>query len=146
MRSIMWFAVGVLFLGACQKGVKRLEADEKTILAYISAYGLDAQRTESGLYIVIDNPGTGASCDISSTVTVAYKGYFDNNDVFDESNGATFPLTNVIQGWQEGIPYFKEGGSGKLLIPSALGYGPTGQGPIQGNTVLIFDVELIDVQ
>jgi FKBP-type peptidyl-prolyl cis-trans isomerase len=44
-----------------------------------------------------------------------------------------------------GIPKFKEGGNGTLLIPSALGYGSTGTGSIPGNTVLVFDVELIDI-
>lgn len=140
-------AIFALFaLSSCKKEEKRAEADELTITAYIGAYGLNAQRTSSGLYVVIDEPGTGASCDVTSIVTVAYKGYFDNNQVFDESTGATFPLSSVIKGWQEGIPYFKEGGSGKLLIPSALAYGPSGQGPISPNTVLIFDVELINVQ
>ena len=57
----------------------------------------------------------------------------------------TFPLSGVIQGWQEGIPLFKEGGSGILLIPSALGYGSQSVGSIPANSVLIFDINLIDV-
>jgi FKBP-type peptidyl-prolyl cis-trans isomerase FkpA len=83
-----------------------------------------------------------------STVTVAYKGYLTDGTVFDESdsNGITFSLRNVIQGWQEGIPLFKEGGSGMLLIPSALGYGSSSQGQIPANSVLIFEITLIDVQ
>ena len=51
----------------------------------------------------------------------------------------------MIEGWKEGIPYFKEGGVGKLLIPSALGYGPNGNSGIPPNSVLIFDIGLIDV-
>jgi FKBP-type peptidyl-prolyl cis-trans isomerase len=54
-------------------------------------------------------------------------------------------LQNVILGWTEGIPYFKEGGSGKLLIPSALAYGPNGTTGIPPNSVLIFEIELIEV-
>jgi len=54
-------------------------------------------------------------------------------------------LTNVIQGWQEGIPLFSEGGSGILLIPSALGYGNQSIGNIPANSVLIFEVTLINV-
>jgi FKBP-type peptidyl-prolyl cis-trans isomerase FkpA len=52
---------------------------------------------------------------------------------------------NVIQGWQEGIPLFSEGGSGILIIPSALGYGNQAIGNIPRNSVLIFEVNLIDV-
>ena len=75
-----------------------------------------------------------------------YKGYLTCNRVFDETTSvepAEFGLNGVIPGWTEGIPLFKKGGKGKLLIPSALGYGPNGTFGIPGNTVLIFDIELI---
>jgi len=54
-------------------------------------------------------------------------------------------LSNVIQGWQEGIPLFNEGGSGILLIPSALGYGSQTVNSIPSNSVLIFEVTLLRV-
>ena len=77
---------------------------------------------------------------------VAYKGYFTNCEVFDEStSGITFNLQQVIEGWTLGIPYFKEGGSGKLLLPSALAYGKKGTSGIPENSVLIFDIDLIEV-
>jgi FKBP-type peptidyl-prolyl cis-trans isomerase len=49
-------------------------------------------------------------------------------------------------GWQIGIPMMKEGGKAKLLIPSQLGYGSSNLGVIPPNSVLIFDIELIDVK
>jgi FKBP-type peptidyl-prolyl cis-trans isomerase len=60
---------------------------------------------------------------------------------FDESSASeiTFPLQNVIKGWTEGIPLFKEGGSGTLLIPSHLGYGSNDSNGITGGSVLVFD-------
>jgi len=121
--------------------------DEEIIQQYIADNNLNAVATGSGLYYVIETEGTGASCTSSSTVTVAYTGYFTDGDVFDYSSpqGVTFSLQQVIQGWTEGIPYFKEGGAGKLLIPSALGYGPSGSASIPPNSVLIFEVELIEV-
>jgi FKBP-type peptidyl-prolyl cis-trans isomerase FkpA len=51
----------------------------------------------------------------------------------------------VIRGWQLGIPEFKTGGFGKLIIPSSLAYGPSGSGSIPPNAVLVFDVELIEI-
>jgi FKBP-type peptidyl-prolyl cis-trans isomerase FkpA len=51
----------------------------------------------------------------------------------------------VIKGWDEGIPMFKVGGKGKLLIPANLGYGENEQGSIPANSVLIFDIELLGV-
>lgn len=148
MKQFFLFAILLLVAFSCKKD-KRLqsEKDDDAIKQYISDHGLTATKTESGLYVVVDKPGTGESCNASSNVKVYYKGYFTNGDVFDESpaSGATFNLSQVIEGWTEGIPHFKSGGEGKLLIPSRLGYGEKGSGSIPGNSVLIFDVKLLDV-
>lgn len=123
------------------------EENEKSILKYIEENNLTASKTDSGLYYVINNEGTGTRPTSSSNVTVSYKGYFLNGTVFDQSgsDGASFGLNNVIAGWTEGIPYFKEGGDGILLVPYTLGYGEYGSGSIPGFTVLAFDVKLISV-
>jgi FKBP-type peptidyl-prolyl cis-trans isomerase FkpA len=96
---------------------------------------------------VINEPGDGAQPTSSSNVTVAYKGYYSNGSIFDQSKaaGISFGLNQVIKGWTEGIPYFKVGGSGILLVPSHLGYGPFDYSGIPGGSVLIFDVKLISV-
>ena len=132
---------------SCKKEVDYAQIDEDIILQYITDNNLNAQATGSGLYYVIDNPGNGDTPNINSTVTVAYVGKLTDGTIFDQSGTvpATFPLSGVIQGWQEGIPLFNEGGSGTLLIPSALGYGNQAVGSIPANSVLIFDVELINV-
>lgn len=127
--------------------------NEQEILDYIEDNQLDATRTESGLYYTIDTEGTGNSPDETSNVTVKYKGYLIDGNVFDEklTNSVSFFLDGVIEGWTEGLQYFKEGGSGKLLIPSQLGYGRFGQRDNNGvqiipdGAVLIFEVELISV-
>lgn len=150
MNYLLPLLFASLLFSACKK--KDTEGDqaakdEATIKQYISDNNLNATATGSGLYIVTSNPGNGASCNSSSNVKVSYKGYFTNGEVFDQSSvaGITFNLQNVIKGWTEGIPHFKEGGSGILLIPSALGYGANGNSSIPGNTVLIFEITLIDV-
>ena len=131
---------------AKKKAKEQAAEDDAIIQQYISDHNLSATSTESGLYVVIDNPGTGPNCYENSYVKVAYSGYFTDGSVFDGSaTGIEFGLQSVIQGWTEGIPHFKEGGNGILLIQSALAYGPEGKRPIPGNTVLIFDIELIEV-
>ncbi|TVZ14679.1 FKBP-type peptidyl-prolyl cis-trans isomerase [Maribacter sp. MAR_2009_72] len=122
-------------------------ANEEEIITYINDNNLDAQKSASGLYYVIENQGTGAAPTASSDVTVAYKGYFSDGSVFDDSqgDGITFNLSGVIAGWTEGITYFNEGGSGILLIPSRLAYGNAGRSGIPGGAVLIFDIELQSV-
>ena len=121
--------------------------NEQEIKDYLAKNNLTAQRSTSGLYYIINEQGTGTQPTAASNVTVAYKGYFTNGNVFDQSKaeGISFGLNQVIKGWTEGIPYFKTGGSGVLLIPSHLGYGSTNNSPIPGGSVLIFDVKLISV-
>jgi FKBP-type peptidyl-prolyl cis-trans isomerase len=121
--------------------------NEKEITDYIAKNNLTAQRSDSGLYYVINEPGTGTQPTSTSNVTVAYKGYFTNGAIFDQSSaaGISFGLNQVIKGWTEGIPHFKTGGSGILLIPSSLGYGNNTNGPIPGGSVLVFDVKLISI-
>ena len=136
-------------LSSCgkKKAEEQAAADDVIIQQYILDNNLNAIATGSGLYYVIDSQGTGDACTSASTVTVAYTGSYTSGVEFEQSTaqGVTFSLQGVIAGWTEGIPYFKEGGSGKLLIPSALAYGKNGSGSIAPNTVIIFDIELIDV-
>lgn len=137
---------------ACKKddfdAAEQARIDEDIIQSYIINNNLDATRSCDGYYFVIEERGTGDTPTPTSTVTVNYKGYFTSGSVFDESpgSGSTFSLENVIEGWQRGIPLFNEGGNGILLIPSALAYGNTERGGIPANSVLIFDVAVIDVQ
>ncbi|KAF2079169.1 FKBP-type peptidyl-prolyl cis-trans isomerase [Flavobacterium sharifuzzamanii] len=123
--------------------------NDKEITDYLAKNNLTATKTSTGLYYIIKTEGTGKQPSVLSTVTVKYKGYYTSGKTFDQSKdaaGATFPLNKVIQGWKEGIPFFKEGGTGVLLIPSHLGYGsyddPRG---VPAGSVLIFDIELISV-
>jgi len=121
--------------------------NDKEITDYLTKNNLTATKSSTGLYYIITEPGTGAKPTASTKVTVAYKGYFTNGNVFDKSGaeGITFSLSEVIKGWTEGIAYFKEGGSGVLLIPSHLGYGSYARPGIPAGSVLLFDVKLIKV-
>lgn len=132
---------------AKEETVDYVAKNDKEINDYLAQNNLKAQKTESGLYYVINEPGTGTQPTATSNVTVAYKGYFTNGTVFDQSGpeGISFGLNQVIKGWTEGIPLLKTGGSGILLIPSQLGYGNETMGPIPGGSVLIFEVKLISV-
>lgn len=122
------------------------EQNDATITQYIADNNLTATKTESGLYYIINEPGTGAHPTATDDVTVTYKGYYTNGAVFEEpDNENTFNLSGVIQGWTEGIQYLKEGGSATLLIPAHLGYGSFNFASIPGGSVLIFDVELIAI-
>jgi FKBP-type peptidyl-prolyl cis-trans isomerase FkpA len=136
-----------LFLSCSNNDVDFEPQTEADIIKYIEDNDLNANRTNSGLYYIIKKEGTGIRPTSNSNVTVAYKGYFLNGNTFDQSNadGISFGLNQVIKGWTEGIPLFKEGGEGVLLVPSNLGYGPNGRSSIPGGAVLVFDISLIKV-
>jgi len=148
MRIVILILLTALTFTSCNKKKKQAKLDDQIISDYIASKQLNASKTESGLYYVINEEGAGENPTSKSTVKVAYRGFFTNNSVFDESDttGVSFSLTNVIEGWQEGIPYFKPGGKGLLLIPSALGYGRTARPGIPANSVLIFSINLKEVE
>lgn len=152
MKSILFALVSLLFVsclsdGGTSKSIDYTVQNEKEIVDYVAKNKLTATRTDSGLFYIVNEPGTGAHPTATSNVTVAYKGYFTNGNVFDQSKpeGISFGLQQVIKGWTEGIPQFKAGGSGLLLIPARLGYGSNDSGPIPAGSVLIFEVKLISV-
>lgn len=97
-----------------------------------------------GVYVVIDEPGSSEKPTTESTVTVNYKGYYIDEQVFDQNPGIKIKLSSTIRGWQLGIPRFGKGGKGKLLITSDKGYGASTQFGIRPNAVLIFEIEVID--
>jgi peptidylprolyl isomerase len=95
--------------------------------------------------------GTGAEATEGATVSVQYVGVsWSTREQFESSWGgpepATFALSGVIAGWEQGIPGMKVGGRRQLIIPPDLAYGPEGQGSIAPNETLVFVIDLLDVQ
>ena len=112
---------------------------------YIAANNISAVKHCSGLYYQIMTEGTGSQPAACSTVLVNYTGYFTNGTVFDKSaSPSALSLLGVIQGWTRGVPLVKKGGKIKLIIPPSLAYGPKDDRGIPGNSILIFEIELLD--
>ncbi len=143
-------ALLVIFAAGCSKGDpdKVAERDRQKLLDYIAEHELDATEHESGLFYVVEREGTGAHPTLTSTLRIRYEGYFLDGKVFDVNPNALIQLRNTIRGWQIGMPLFRSGGKGMLLVPSNLGYGeyPPWGSSIPRNACLIFEFELIDVQ
>jgi FKBP-type peptidyl-prolyl cis-trans isomerase FklB len=106
--------------------------------------------TASGLQYMVLQEGTGKSPKATDSVMCHYEGFLIDGTVFDSSvergEPATFAVGQVIPGWVEGLQLMREGAAYRLFIPSNLAYGPHGTGPIQPNSTLIFDVQLIKVE
>jgi FKBP-type peptidyl-prolyl cis-trans isomerase len=105
------------------------------------------KKLDSGLEIWDAKEGEGEAVKKGGTVTVHYTGWLTTGKEFDSSVGGkpiSFPLGNVIRGWQEGIPGMKPGGVRRLKIPSDLAYGKRGAGSdIPPDSVLVFEVQLV---
>lgn len=149
MRNLILLTLFAIAVSGCKEDSPEeiLADDIAKIQADLAAKNLTATATPSGIHYILSQPGSSEHPVLSSTVTVKYKGTFLDGTVFDETMGsetASFPLTGVIEGWQEAIPLLGKTGKGTFWIPSGLCYGPSGRGSIPPNAVLVFEVELID--
>jgi FKBP-type peptidyl-prolyl cis-trans isomerase len=133
--------------------LKRLEESRRKDLA------LNEVQTESGLKYVDIKEGKGASPQSGQRVSVHYTGWlYDENQpenkgkMFDSSVkkgkpfGFVIGVGSVIEGWEEGVLSMRLGGKRKLIISPHLGYGERGIGPIPPNSILMFEVELLNIQ
>lgn len=96
------------------------------------------------------NEGSGDVLQPNSTVTVNYTGALASTGIIFESSldsgqPATFGLDQVIEGWTEGLPGMKVGGTRRLIIPSEMAYGSSANGTIPANADLVFDVTLLSI-
>lgn len=132
---------------ACKKENQneQAEIDDAIIKEYLANNNITATEHESGLYYVIKKEGTGGHPNLTHTVVVDYKGYLLDGTVFDESaNAVELSLEKMITGFQIGLNLLKPGGSGTFYIPSMLAYGDIQHGDIPPNSILIFEVELVE--
>jgi FKBP-type peptidyl-prolyl cis-trans isomerase FkpA len=149
IKKLLFITPALLFFscgsGELEKDYEETEYDIE-IEKYLEDKKWDIERLESGVYIYKEVVGSESKPTLSDFVTLSYNGYLLNGTVFDGTEGhpVTFPLGSLIEGWQEGIPYFGRGGKGKLIIPPNMGYGDNDMGVIPSNSVLIFDIEVFD--
>jgi len=136
--------------GARLKREAALKAESEAKMEQLAA-GFD--KTESGLRYKMIQKGEGKRAEAGKTVSVHYEGSLENGKVFDSSYPRKKPIEfklgigQVIEGWDEGIALLQVGDKARFVIPSDLGYGPSGAGGvIPPNATLIFDVELMDVK
>jgi FKBP-type peptidyl-prolyl cis-trans isomerase len=131
---------------------KRVAQERESKNAELDKLAAGFDETESGLRYQIIQKGNGKKAEKGNTVSVHYKGQLADGTVFDSSYKRNSPLEfqvgvgQVIAGWDEGICMLSVGDKARLVIPSDLGYGSAGAGgAIPPNAILVFDVELMDV-
>ena len=147
------FTAFVLTAGLVLAAVGPTTADDKE--KKLTRPALDSKewkKQKSGLETWDAKEGKGEAVKAGGTVKVHYTGWLtdDNATIFDSSvqrgEPIEFGLDEVIKGWQEGIPGMKPGGVRRLKIPADLAYGARARGKIPANSVLIFEVELLEIR
>lgn len=147
MKKALYFLAVIALVfsaGACEDDTPQSEIDAEIIQKYIEEHNLDAELISHGVYGVILDEGKGDKPNYYSKIKVNYTGYLTDGTVFDSGTLTDQPLSGLISGWQVCIPKLGQGGSGTFIIPSGMGYGRTAAGSIPANSVLVFDITLID--
>lgn len=129
--------------------VKEMEAKERpSIDKYLADNKITVKPTATGLYYIETKKGTGGSPKSTDIVIVHYTGTLLDGTKFDSSvdrgEPLEYPLNQLVSGWIEGLQMMKKGGKAKLVVPSALGYGPQGNRGIPPFSPLVFELELLD--
>jgi len=112
----------------------------------------EMKQMPSGVLFQDDSVGVGDSVVVGSTVVVHYTGWMPDGTVFDTSRESGEPFVfqvgrgEVIEAWEDGLLGMRPGGRRKLVVPPALGYGESGYGPIPGNAVLVFEIQLVEIR
>lgn len=140
-----------------------LKNEETVIDQYVQSKNLRVMKTESGLRYLVTEKGNGPNVQVGNKVSMKYTGYLLDGTVFDSNVDPKFghpqPFEfdfgqgRVIKGWDEGIGYLNKGSKAKLIIPSRMAYGPksipgnnTNPKGIPANSVLVFDVEVLEIK
>ncbi|UXP32494.1 FKBP-type peptidyl-prolyl cis-trans isomerase [Reichenbachiella agarivorans] len=133
------------------------EEDERKILQdslirqYLEEQGINATRTESGLWYVIKEQGTGAKPVENDLITIHYRGSLLDGTMFDSSYEKgepvrfAFGVRDVLKGWDEGFELLNLGGKAMFILPSHLANGSYSDGPIKPYSILRYDVELLEI-
>lgn len=119
------------------------------IITFAAANSIPVTAHPSGLFYQVIDSGSGVTPTLSSKIYITYIGKLLDGTVFDHKdlpNTAGLMLSGFIEGWRLGIPLIKKGGRIILIVPSALGYGCEPYKGLPGNSILYFDVQLVDIQ
>lgn len=131
----------------------QFETDVMLIEEYLADNGLEADTLQpSGIRMIVENPGEEPKARFGDSIETTYRGYLLDGTEFDSSEGRG-PLwfimdkrDGVIEGWNIAFKELGVGGKATIFIPSQYGYGNRGQGIIPANSVLVFDVEVLNIR
>lgn len=133
-------------------GPTEASIEQTTFASFLGVDLAASTKTPNGAYYRDVVEGTGPVVAIGQTLAVRYTGWISNGTQFDTNVNATDPLmfklgaNEVIPGFDEAMVGVRVGATRQLIVPPSLAYGPYQYGPIPGNSVLVFNVEVISAE
>lgn len=123
------------------------EAQRKEVESYLTAKGIKTTKTAKGTYVAVIQEGTGTVITPGKYVSVKYTGKLIPTDSTFQSSVYSFQIGEgqAIEGWDDGLQLFKEGGKGTLFIPAYMAYGKNPGPGNKPNEPLLFDIEVLKV-
>lgn len=149
IRTLLAFTIGVLLLGSCTTySEEQKEGFDARIEKYLKKKGIECERSSSGLYYKITPEGEGDLIKYKDHVVFKYKGWLLNGKVFDEklNEPVEFAVEELIGAWKEAVQIMRKGDKAFLVAPPQLGYGEHQLNDIPPNSILVFELEIIDVK
>ena len=156
MRKVPAFVLLVFIFSGCIKSNDYKpctpvpsDSEEPQLTEFCTSHSIAYTKDSNGIFYQIIDPGSGLAPAYDSKISVTYTSTFLNDSLLEDHT--TTPITdylqNFIEGWRLAIPYIQKGGHIKMVIPSVLCFGCSGNpGFVPPNTPLYYDLVLVDVQ
>lgn len=146
LNLLIFIGIGGLF-GACGSySDDEISQFDIRIEKYLKSKNIDCKKSASGLYFKIVEEGEGDFVQYKDKVSVIYKGTFLDGAVFDEQKKPVeLPVSAQINAWKELMLQLKKGSKAYMVVPPHLGYGPYEVSKIPSNSILVFELEVVDV-
>lgn len=149
-KALIFIGFISLLVTSCKTySEEEVQGFDKAIQKFVMKSGLNYEKSESGLYYLIEKEGEGEFIKFTDEVSFRYTGKLMSGKTFDgryKRTPITFEVSKLIEGWKEGMMYLKKGGKAKLIVPPTLGYGENQLPDIPANSILYFEIEVVDVR
>lgn len=144
IANILLVVTIFVMTGCFNYSEEELNQYDREIQQYILEKGIDAKRTESGLYYFVEEEGDGSLIPYDGVIGVTYKGMLLDGHPFDTqlNNPVELNIKNLVLGWREAMLYVNVGSSLTVIIPPQLAYKKQQRGAIPENSILVFSMKI----
>lgn len=148
MKVFLVFIASLFLLVACHTYSEQDKSNfDKEIQSYLKKKGLKLDKTSSGLYRNIKSKNKGKLIQYTDSVSISYKGKLLNGKIIDNQKlPITFAIKDIIAGWKEVLLSARKNDEIVMVIPPHLGYGDRVLTDIPVNSILYFEMKVVDVK